>query len=330
MPKTQENSIIKIFFILSWSISVTTFLFSHPVCQEHDPGRGHPECPERLKVVLNALNRDLFKTLERRNAPKATLDQIARVHDRKHAEKVLSTIKEHGHGSLDGDTHFSPNSGEAALRAAGAVCAAVDAVMAGETQNAFCAVRPPGHHAERAAAMGFCLFNTVAIGAEHARKAHNLNRVAVVDFDVHHGNGTQAMFWNNEGLFLGSTHQSPLYPGSGYTTETGVSGNIVNAPLPPNAGSDEFREAMERIIFPDLNNFDPEFLFISAGFDAHTDDPLASLNFTDDDYHWATEQLCSVAAKRCDGRIVSTLEGGYNLEALAQSVAAHVKALMAS
>jgi acetoin utilization deacetylase AcuC-like enzyme len=309
---------------------VTTFLFSHPVCQEHDPGRGHPEYPGRLKAVLNALDGELFKTLERRDAPKADLDQIVRVHDQEHVDRVLSMIKERGHGSLDEDTHFSTNSDEAALRAAGAVCSAVDTVMSGKARNAFCAVRPPGHHAERATAMGFCFFNNVAIGAMHAREAHNLGRVAIVDFDVHHGNGTQAMFWNQEGLLFCSTHQSPLYPGTGHTTETGIFGNIVNAPLPPSSGSNEFRKAMETVIFPALSAFGPEFLLISAGFDAHADDPLASLNFTDDDYGWVTEQLCALARKHCDGRVVSTLEGGYNLEALARSAVTHVKALMAA
>lgn len=309
---------------------MTTLLYSHTACCEHDPGRGHSECPDRLNAVLYALEQKHFKALDRRKAPKATVDQIARVHDKEHVNRILSTIAERGHGSLDGDTHFNPSSGEAALRAAGALCAAVDAVMAGEGQNAFCAVRPPGHHAESAVAMGFCLFNNVAIGAEHARNAHNLDRVAVIDFDVHHGNGTQAMFWDHEGLFFGSTHQSPLYPGTGQAMETGVARNIVNAPLPPYAGSDEFRAAMETIILPALISFAPEFLFISAGFDAHADDPLAMLNFTDADYHWVTEQLGLVAKNQCSGRIVSTLEGGYNLNALARSTAAHVKALMAA
>jgi acetoin utilization deacetylase AcuC-like enzyme len=307
-----------------------TLLYTHAACLKHDPGPQHPECPARLQAILEALEAPSFSTLDRREAPKATIDQIARVHDRDHVIRTLNIIEENGHAALDGDTHVSPGSDEAALRAAGAVCTAVDAVMAGAAKNAFCAVRPPGHHAECAVAMGFCLFNNVAVGAEHARKIHNLERVAVIDFDVHHGNGTQAMFWDDAGLFYGSTHQSPLYPGTGQGSDTGAAGNIVNAPLPPHAGSAEFRSAMETIILPELRRFEPEFLFISAGFDAHVDDPLAMLGFTDDDYRWATEKLCTVADELCHGRVVSTLEGGYDLNALARSTSAHVSALLAA
>ncbi|HAA92285.1 MAG TPA: acetoin utilization protein, partial [Rhodospirillaceae bacterium] len=241
---------------------------------------------------------------------------------------TLAMIEEKGHAALDGDTHVSPGSGEAALRAAGAVCAAVDAVIEGDAKNAFCAVRPPGHHAEPAIAMGFCLFNNVAVGAEQARVEHGLKRAAAIDFDVHHGNGTQAMFWNEADLFYGSTHQFPLYPGTGKESDIGVDGNIVNAPLPPYAGSEEFHTAMETTILPALRAFAPEILFISAGFDAHADDPLAMLNLTEDDFRWATTELCKVADEFCGGRVVSTLEGGYNLEALARSTAAHLEALM--
>jgi acetoin utilization deacetylase AcuC-like enzyme len=228
---------------------------------------------------------------------------------------------------LDPDTIISPGSGEAALRAAGALVAAVDAVVAGEARNAFCAVRPPGHHAEAARAMGFCLFNNVAVGAEQARKVHGMARVAVVDFDVHHGNGTQHMFEEDADLFYASTHQSPLYPGTGDAEETGV-GNIVNVPLTPMSGSREFRSAMSGIVLPALARFRPDLVMISAGFDAHADDPLASLRFLEADYEWATRQLMAVADEFCGGRVVSTLEGGYDLEALAASAAAHVRALM--
>ena len=220
------------------------------------------------------------------------------------------------------------HSGEAALRAAGALCAAVDAIMAGEAKNAFCAVRPPGHHAEPGRSMGFCLFNNVAIGAAHARAAHGLGKAAVVDFDVHHGNGTQAMFWDQAELFFASTHQMPLYPGTGSAGETGAAGNILNLPLAPLAGTIEFRRAMSESILPALRVFKPDFLFASAGFDAHADDPLANLRFQDEDYAWATRELAQVAAECCEGRLVTTLEGGYDLHALARSAALHVRALM--
>ena len=223
---------------------------------------------------------------------------------------------------------MSRGSAEAALRAAGAVTNAVDAVMSGEIRNGFCAVRPPGHHAERSQAMGFCLFNNIAVGALHARAAHSLARIAVVDFDVHHGNGTQDIFWNDPNLLYASTHQFPLYPGTGSRSERGVGGNIVNAPLPPGAGSDEFRAAFEEIVLPALERFSPEFVFVSAGFDAHAADPLASLRLHEDDFGWATRKIMEVADKTAAGRVVSVLEGGYDLEGLSKSAAAHVIALM--
>ncbi len=309
---------------------MTTILYSHPACLEHDPGPSHPERPDRLRAVLAALGAEEFAALERREAPLATKEQIARVHPMSYVENVLAAIPGEGRTGLDMDTIVSPGSGEAALRAAGALCAAVDAVMAGEAQNAFCAVRPPGHHAEAQHAMGFCLFNNVAIGAAQARAVHGLKRVAVVDFDVHHGNGTQAMFWDDADLFFGSTHQSPLYPGTGSVAERGVADNIVNRPLPSMAGSAEFRAALSEGILPALTRFSPEFLFVSAGFDAHEADPLAGLRFQDDDYAWATAELLAVAKSCCSGRLVSTLEGGYDLRALATSAAAHVRALMAA
>jgi len=301
---------------------------THPACVDHDPGAHHPECPARLKAVLAALESERFQTLDRREAPRATLDAIARVHDRDYALAVLDAIPAEGRRALDGDTHVSPGSGEAALRAAGALCAAVDAVVSGEARNAFCAVRPPGHHAEPAVAMGFCLFNNVAIGAAHARAEHGLDRVAVVDFDVHHGNGTQAMFWNEPDMFYASTHQSPLYPGTGAASEHGADNNIVNAPLAPMSGSAEFRAAMTETVLPALESFAPDIIFISAGFDAHAADPLAMLNLKDDDYAWITAEIAAVAKNCCGGRVVSTLEGGYDLDALARSAAAHVGALM--
>jgi acetoin utilization deacetylase AcuC-like enzyme len=308
---------------------MTTLLYSHPACAEHDPGAMHPESSARLVAVLNALAVPEFAALERREAPPVRREQLIRAHPEAYVDAVFEAIPETGHASLDADTTVSPGSGEAARRAAGALCAAVDAVAAGEAGNAFCAVRPPGHHAEPARPMGFCVFNNVAIGALQARAAHGHQRVAVVDFDVHHGNGTQAMFWDDPDLFFASTHQMPLYPGTGGAEERGAHGNIVNMPLAPLSGSGEFRAAMSQTILPALRRFAPDFLLISAGFDAHADDPLAGLRFHEDDYAWATEELLAVARESCDGRVVSTLEGGYNLAALAASAAAHVGALMA-
>ena len=305
-----------------------TILYTHAACLEHDPGGAHPECPARLTAVLEALAGDRFDGLDRREAPRASVEQIARVHPLDHVERILAAIPADGYLGLDADTIVSPGSGEAVLRASGAVCAAVEAVLRGDAANAFCAVRPPGHHAEATVPMGFCLFNSVAVAAAHARAAHGLRRIAVVDFDVHNGNGTQAMFHDDADLFYASTHQSPLYPGSGSVRETGCDNNIVNAPLPPGAGSAAFRDAMTAVVLPALRRFSPEFVLVSAGFDAHGDDPLAGLCFTDDDYRWVTLALMGVADSCCQGRLVSTLEGGYDLAALGRSAAAHVGALM--
>jgi acetoin utilization deacetylase AcuC-like enzyme len=302
-------------------------LFTHPACLAHDPGHGHPESPDRLRAVLHGLEAEEFAQLDRREAPAATREQLARAHPPRYVDWVLSNVPSKGTVRLDPDTAMSPASGEAALRAAGAVCAAVDAVMKGEVRNAFCAVRPPGHHAEPSRAMGFCVFNSVALGAYHARAAHGLKRVAVVDFDVHHGNGTQAMFETDADLFYASTHQWPLYPGTGSRAERGV-GNILNMPLPPMAGSADFRAVVEREMVPALDAFRPEFVLVSAGFDAHADDPLAQLYFTEADFKWVTEKLLGVADRHAQGRLVSSLEGGYNLAALASSARAHVRALM--
>jgi acetoin utilization deacetylase AcuC-like enzyme len=308
---------------------MTTLLLTHEACLAHDPGSHHPESPARLKAVLAALGEPAFAQLARREAPRATLEQIALVHPGDFAKRLLAVVPQQGHAAIDADTVLSPGSGEAALRAAGACIAAVDAVMKGEAQNAFCAVRPPGHHAEPHHAMGFCLFNNVAIAALHARRTHKIERVAVIDFDVHHGNGTQAAFEQDGTMLYASTHQMPLYPGTGAASERGV-GNIVNAPLRPMSGSEEFRKAFTNIILPALDAFRPEFVIISAGFDAHRDDPLAQLMLVEADYAWATERLVEVAKKHAQGRIVSSLEGGYDLDALAASAAAHVAALMAA
>jgi len=309
---------------------VTTLLFTHPACLDHDPGPQHPERPARLTAILNALDGPDFAALDRREAPLADDVQLTLVHPALHVQRVLGAVPPQGRARIDADTALSPGSGEAALRAAGAVCAAVDAVAAGQGKNAFCAVRPPGHHAEPNRAMGFCLFNNVAVGALHARQKHDLRRVAVIDFDVHHGNGTQAAFERDADLFYASTHQSPLYPGTGAMDERGVANNILNLPLPPGGDSDLFRLAMEKGVLVALEAFRPEMVFISAGFDAHAADPLANLNLATEDFGWATERLAEVAEKTCNGRLVSTLEGGYDLDALAESAAAHVRALMAA
>jgi acetoin utilization deacetylase AcuC-like enzyme len=305
-----------------------TLLFTHEACLSHDMGPMHPERPARLEALNAAFAAAVFDGLDRREAPKATIEQIARMHPRAHVERVLATVPESGLVRLDGDTAMSPGSGEAALRAAGAVCAAVDAVIAGEASNAFCAGRPPGHHAEAETSMGFCLFNSVAVAAAHARAVHGLKRVAVMDFDVHHGNGTQAMFWDEPDLMYASTHQMPLYPGTGSREERGAHGTIINAPLHGGADGETFSAEMTEIILPALDGFAPELLIISAGFDAHVDDPLAGLCFVEEDYAWVTRELVALADRHAGGRVVSSLEGGYDLDALAASAAAHVRVLM--
>lgn len=303
-------------------------LFTHDAGLNHDTGPMHPERPDRLRAVLKALAAKEFSSIERREAPEATVEQIARIHPESYVEAILDAIPSSGTRGLDGDTIVSPGSGEAALRASGAACAAVDAVIAGDARNAFCATRPPGHHAEPTTAMGFCLFNNVAVAARHAQAVHGLERVAVMDFDVHHGNGTQAAFWDDPSLLYTSTHQMPLYPGTGAIGETGIANNIVNAPLAPQSDGVAFKEAMTGRILPALDSFAPDLVIISAGFDAHYRDPLASLNFDEDDFYWATRELMALADRVCGGRVVSCLEGGYDLQGLATSAAAHVRALL--
>ncbi|MBS0569010.1 MAG: histone deacetylase family protein [Proteobacteria bacterium] len=302
-------------------------LFSHPACLAHDPGTGHPESPARLRAVLEALDDPRFAQLHRREATRVTRAQLARVHDGALIDAIHAASPKSGHAQLDADTAMSADSLEAALRAVGSVCAAVDALLDGEDKRAFCAVRPPGHHATHDTAMGFCLFNNIAAGAAHAL-ARGLGRVAIVDFDVHHGNGTQDIFWNEPRVLYASTHQSPLYPGTGARDETGA-GNIVNAPLPPGAGSAQFRAAFTDIVLPRLRQFRPQLVMISAGFDAHRLDPLASLNLDADDYNWVTRELVAIADEYACGRVISSLEGGYSLTALRDSTAAHVAAMMA-
>jgi len=302
-------------------------LYTHTSCLQHDPGPGHAERPARLRAVLQALDQDRYAALDRVEAPLATREQLLRVHGADHIERILAGAPESGQHALDEDTLMSPGSVEAALRAAGANVAAVDAVMNGDGQRAFCAVRPPGHHATRDQAMGFCLFNNVAVAAAHALAVHGLKRVAIADFDVHHGNGTQAIFEHDPRVLFVSSHQSPLYPGSGHENERGA-GNIVNAPLSPGSGSQEFRELWNGALLPRLAAFRPQLVLVSAGFDAHRDDPLADIRLGQEDYAWITERLVALARKHAGGRLVSTLEGGYDLAALAACASAHVSALM--
>jgi len=306
---------------------MTTLLLTHPACLEHDTGFGHPERADRLRAIDDALAAAAFKNLKREQAPRADLAAIERLHPKAYVEMVKAEIPKRDHNWLDPDTVVSAGSWEAALRATGAVIHAVDQVAGGQVDNAFCAIRPPGHHAEPSKAMGFCLFNSVAVAALHARAAHGAKRVAVIDFDVHHGNGTQAAFWEDKDLFYGSTHQMPLFPGTGALDETGV-GNICNAPLAPGDGSEKFRAAYEDRVLPALDAFAPDFLLVSAGFDAHLKDPLAQIRLLEPDFAWITEKLLEAAEKHTGGKLVSTLEGGYDLEALADSTAVHVQTLM--
>ncbi len=308
---------------------MTTALITHPACLEHDTGPYHPESCERLRAVLTALEAPEFTDLLREAAPAATVEQLSRVHPRAYVEAILAIQPDLGEPvQLDGDTVMSNGSAEAASRAAGGACLAVDAVMEGWARAAFAAVRPPGHHAEPNRSMGFCLFNNAAVAALHARAAWGVRRVAVVDFDVHHGNGTQAMFAADPDLFYASSHQSPCYPGTGLASEHGVANNIVNVPLHPRDGGPAFRAAWSEIILPALDAFAPGLLIVSAGFDAHIADPLAELRLELGDFAWITEQLVTVADKHCGGRIVSVMEGGYDLNALAASAAVHVRGLM--
>ena len=309
---------------------MSTLVFHHPIYAEHQTGAGHPERSARIQAVERALRSPEFQALNWRSPPPAEFDQLTLLHAPEYVEQTLQAIPSYADRlhALDGDTIVSSDSGEAALRATGAVCSAIDAIIDGAADNAFCAVRPPGHHAEPAQAMGFCLFNSIAVGARHARQRHGMERIAVVDFDVHHGNGTQSAFWSDRnGLFI-SSHQSPLYPGSGSRSERGEHDNIVNIPLSPGSGSAEIRAAWQEQMEPALRAFQPELLLVSAGFDAHSADPLASLRFSEDDYAWLTERLLEVADAYCDGRLVTTLEGGYDLTALAASVSAHVRTLL--
>lgn len=307
---------------------MSTALFTHSSGLNHVTPPGHPERVKRLEAIGEALSVAGFDDLDRREAPLTSDEDVLRCHPAAYLEAMRDAVPDDGFVSLDADTHMSPGTLSAALHAVGGCCAAVDAVLAGEAGNAFVACRPPGHHAEQARPMGFCLFGQAAVAAKRALDHHGLSRVAVLDFDVHHGNGTQALLWDEERTLFVSSHQSPLWPGSGAVHERGAHDNVINLPLAPMTGGSEMRRAWEREAFPAIDDFAPELVVISAGFDAHADDPLANLNWSVEDFTWITGAICDVAAAHAAGRVVSTLEGGYDLDALAASVAAHVRVLM--
>ncbi len=306
---------------------MTTRLYTHPIHLEHLTPPGHPERPERLRALEKAFGDEAFADLERVESPTADEDKILLVHPEAFVERIRAVIPEDGIVHIDADTSASPKSYEAALTAIGGAVDAVDAVFAEAADNAFVAARPPGHHAETDTAMGFCLFNQIAIAARHAQRAHGAERIAIIDWDVHHGNGTQDIFWQDPTVHYLSIHQMPLFPGTGSLNETGA-GNIVNAPLSANMGSDQFREAFRTRILPVLEDLNPDLILISAGFDAHHRDPLAQINLTADDFDWATGKLMDIATHCCNNRLVSVLEGGYDLVGLAESAGAHVRRLM--
>jgi len=307
---------------------MSTLLVSHRACLEHLTPAGHPERPDRLRAIEQVLEAEAFQDLAREQAPLGTKEQIALCHPTDYVDEIESASPDYGLVRLDADTTMSPGSYEAALRGVGGGILAADEVIAGKVRNAFVAVRPPGHHAETARPMGFCLFNSAAIVARHAQKRYGVEHAAIVDFDVHHGNGSQDIFWSEKTVMYCSTHEMPLYPGTGSVGERGMHNNIVNAPLRAGDSGDQFREAFETAILPRLRDFKPDFLVISAGFDAHTRDPLANLNLIEADYAWVTKKLMEIADESAGGRIVSMLEGGYDLQGLSRSVAAHVTALM--
>jgi acetoin utilization deacetylase AcuC-like enzyme len=308
---------------------LSTLLISHSAFANHLVPAGHPERPERMRAVEEALGAESFQPLVRAEAPLVEAEVATLAHPRAFVEALAEVRPREGMVRIDGDTTMSPGTWEAVLRALGAATLGVDEVVAGRHKNAFCAIRPPGHHAEAQTAMGFCFFNTAFVAAKHAQKAHGLERVAIVDFDVHHGNGTQALAWSDSSVFYTSTHQMPLFPGTGARSETGV-GNIVNCPMRAGDGGSKFHEAFDQAILPSLKTFAPDLIIISAGFDAHERDPLGGLELVEADYAWVTETLVERAERSFGGRIVSVLEGGYDLKALSQSVAVHVEALMAA
>lgn len=306
---------------------MTTAYFTHDLFVEHLTPSGHPECPQRMQAVADALATEEFDALDRRQAPEADADTFLYVHPAEHIARLEAAVPESGIVRLDAETSMSPKSWQCVTLAVGAANAAVDAVFEGSADNCFVAARPPGHHAEKTTAMGFCLLNNAAIAARHAQQAHGAERVAIVDWDVHHGNGTQEIFWDDASVLYASTHQMPLYPGSGAKSESGC-GNVFNAPLSANTGGEVFREAFKQIVLPAVEDFRPDLIIISAGFDAHHRDPLAQINLVEDDFDWATGRVMEIAERYCDCRLVSLLEGGYDLQGLAGSTAAHVHRLL--
>ncbi len=307
---------------------VSTLLLHHPTFLDHLTPVGHPERPDRLRAIDRILEHERFQPLEREAAPIGRREDIARAHPMAYIDMLHRLSPQEGLARVDADTTMSPGTWEAILRGAGGACRAVEEVFEKKVTNAFSASRPPGHHAEKDRAMGFCFFNNVAVAARFAQAQYGAERVAIVDFDVHHGNGTQDIFWADPTVMYCSTHQMPLYPGSGAADETGEANTIVNVPLAAGDDGPIFKEAMEAVILPRLHGFAPDLVIISAGFDAHARDPLGSLNLLEADFAWATRALMDVAEKHCDGRLVSVLEGGYDLEGLARSTAAHVMTLM--
>jgi acetoin utilization deacetylase AcuC-like enzyme len=307
---------------------MTTLLLTHTACLDHATPPGHPERADRIRAVAKVLGEERFNDLVRRDAPQGSLDLVSLCHDEHYISELRRVAPASGLVYLDGDTSMSPGTWEAVMRGVGGAVAATDAVMSGAHDNAFVAIRPPGHHAESNRPMGFCFFDNAAIAARHAQRKYGIGRAAVVDFDVHHGNGTQEIFWSDKTVMYCSTHQMPLFPGTGARSERGEHDNIVNAPLASEDGGAQFRAAFENVILPQLTKFGPELIIVSAGFDAHYRDPLASLNLRAEDFGWVTGRLMELADATAGGRIVSVLEGGYDLQGLSESVAAHVSALM--
>lgn len=307
---------------------MTTLYLCHPAALDHQTPPGHPERADRIRVIERALEDERFSMLVREQAPVAEVESVALVHPRRYVDALIEAGPTSGFVQIDSDTVLSPGTIEAALRSAGGAVRAVEEVMQGLVRNAFVAMRPPGHHAEKQVPMGFCFFNNAAIAARYAQKRFGAERVAVIDWDVHHGNGTQDIFWDDESVLYCSTHEMPLYPGTGALGERGEHDTIVNAPLSAGDGSDVFREAMRTRVLPRIDAFAPDLVVISAGFDAHWRDPLGNIMLTEQDFAWATLELMDIAERRCKGRVVSLLEGGYDLEGLSRSVAAHVSALM--
>ena len=307
---------------------MTTAIITHKDFALHDTGSNHPESPDRVISIINTLKKVKSKKIEWVEAPKTNLENIYKVHSKEFVKKIEKNIPKKGIVHIDGDTVLSPKSLLSAYRAIGAGCLGVDLVVNKKIDNVFCVVRPPGHHAEPKRSMGFCLFNNVAIAAYYAASKYNLKKCAVVDFDVHHGNGTQEKFWSDKNMFYASIHQEGIFPGTGFKDETGVNDNIVNVPLPGGTNGNLFKQSYEKIIFPKLKKFSPDILFLSSGFDAHKDDPLAGFELIEEDFFWITKQLKEFADKNCKRRLVSCLEGGYNINALSMSCKEHLKGLM--